>query len=92
MKKKYTVKAWDGIMEWNSDYFSFEAENEEEAIKIAQDWFNNSYLPDILDDPQSYSWYPDEEDYETEKDYEDAIADAVEELRLELQWDFIEDN
>jgi len=92
MKRKYTVKAWDGLMEWNSDYYEFEAESDEEAIKIADDWFNTEYLPDVLNDPQSYDDYPNEEDYDSEDEYEYAVAEAQDTLREELMWEFVVEN
>ena len=88
--KEYTVKAWDGIMEWNTEYYTFEAENEAEATEIADDWFKEEYLPEKLLDEQSYSEYPDEDDYETEEEYEAAVKEAEEELEAELHWEFVE--
>ena len=89
--KTYSVKAGDDFMEWNSEYYDFQAENDEEARKIAENWFNDEYLPEILLDPQSYSYYPCEEDYDTEEDYLEAVTDAENELRGELSWKFIND-
>ena len=86
--KTYTVKAWDGFMQWNLEYCTFEAENDEEAEKIAEQWFMEEYLPEVISDPQSYSDYPCEEDYKTEEEYEEAIAEAEDELRAELFWEW----
>ena len=88
--KEYTVKAWDGIMEWNAEYYTFEAENETEATEIADLWFKDEYLPETILDPSSYSEYPDEDDYETIEEYEEAVKEAEEELEAELHWEFIE--
>ena len=89
--KEYTVKAWDGIMEWNAEYYTFEAENEAEATEIADEWFKEIYLPETLLDEQSYSEYPDRDDYETEEEYEAAVQEAEEELESGLFWEFWED-
>lgn len=89
--KEYTIKAWDGIMEWNAEYYTFEAENETEAAEIADTWFTEEYLPETLFDEQSYSEYPDRDDYETEEEYEVAVQEAEEELESGLFWEFWED-
>ena len=89
--KKYTIKAWDGVMEWNDEYYTFEAENEEQATKIADLWFKDEYLPEVILDEQSYSEYPDEDDYETTEEYEAAVQEAEEELESELFWEFWKD-
>lgn len=86
--KTYTAKAWDGLMHWNLEYYTFQAENDEEAEKMAEEWFNEDYLPEVLDDPRSYSDYPDEEDYEDEEEYEEAVREAYDELRAELFWEW----
>ena len=88
--KKYCVKAWDGLMAWNEEFYEFEAENDEEATKIAQIWFDEEYLPETLLDSSSYSDYPDEDEYENYEEYEDAAREAEDELRAELFWEFIE--
>ena len=80
--KKYSVKAWDGIMEWNSEYYDFEAENDEEATKIADTWFNDEYLPEVLEDPQSYSDYPEEDDFDSEEEYELYLEYYDEDVRV----------
>lgn len=87
--KKYHVKAWDGIMEWNSEYYEFEAENDEIATKIAEKWFDEDYLPEVLIDEQSYSDYPDEDDFETDEEYWQAVREAEDELGNSLYWEFI---
>lgn len=87
--KKYCVKAWDGVMEWNSEYYEFEAENDDAATKIAQEWFDTEYLPETLGDPSSYSNYPDEDDFEDEDDYWQAVCEANDELGAELHWEFV---
>ena len=88
--KKYCVKAWDGLMAWNMEFYEFEAENNEEATKIAQTWFDEDYLPETILDSSSYADYPDEDDYETEEEYYDAVRAVEDELRSELFWEFIE--
>ena len=87
--KTYSVKAWDGIMEWNAEYFKFEAENDETAEKIAEAWFQEDYLPEIILDPQSYSDYPDEDDYDSEEEYDAAVEEAENEMRASLYWEFL---
>ena len=90
---KYCVKGWDGIMEWNAEYYSFEAKDETEARDIANRWFLNEYLPDVLGDPQSYSDsdYPNEEDFDTEEEYFKRLTEIEEELTSELLWEFVEE-
>lgn len=89
---KYCVKGWDGVMEWNAEYYSFEAKDETEARDIANRWFLNEYLPDVFGDPQSYSSdYPDEEDFDTEEEYFERLTEIEEELTSELLWEFVEE-
>ena len=90
--KKYCVKAWDGLMEWNSEYYEFEAMNDEEANQIANDWFNDEYLPEVISDSQSYAEYPEEEDYESEEEYDIAVREAEDELMSSLFWEFIDND
>ena len=87
--KTYNIKAWDGIMEWNAEYYEFEAENDEEAKEIARDWFEKDYLPEIISSPDSYSDYPCEDDYDSEEEYYMAIEEEENELSASLYWEFI---
>ena len=87
--KTYNIKAWDGIMEWNAEYYEFEAENDEAAEKIAEKWFQEDYLPEIICEPHSYSDYPEEDDYSSEEEYNMAIEEAENELANSLYWEFI---
>ena len=87
--KEYSIKCGDSFMEWNTEYYTFQAKDDEDAKKIAEEYFRDEYLPEILLDPQSYSEYPCEEDYDTEEDYLEAVTEAENELSCELSWKFI---
>lgn len=87
--KTYNIKAWDGVMEWNAEYYEFEAENDDEAEVIANKWFEEEYLPEIILSPDSYSDYPDEEDYDSEEEWLEAVTQEENELSSSLHWEFI---
>lgn len=87
--KTYNIKAWDGIMEWNAEYYDFEAENDEEAEVIANKWFEEEYLPEIILNPDSYSDYPNEDDYNSEEEWLEAVTQEENELSSSLHWEFI---
>lgn len=90
--KKYRVRAGEGSFEWNSDYYEFEASSDEEAVIIAQKWFEEEYVQEVLADPSSYSWYPDEDNYDDEEKYMQDIHDVEADLAASLSWDFVEDD
>lgn len=88
--KRYLVRAGDGVSEWNVDYYEFEASNDEEAEIIAQKWFDKWYVPEVLADLSSYSWYPNEEDYDNEEKYLQDVHDVEAELAISLSWEFVD--
>lgn len=88
--KRYLVRAGEGSSEWESDYYEFEASSDEEAEVIAQKWFEEKYVPEVLADPSNYPWYPDEDDYDDEEKYLQDINDVEADFAASLSWEFVD--
>ena len=90
--KRYLVKAGEGSIDWYSDFYEFEASSDEEAEIIAQKWFEERYIPEVLADLSNYQWYPDEDDYDDEEKYWQDVHDVEAELAASLSWIFVDED